>query len=304
MSGVTREEGRPFNAHVAPQKSKIRFSMFLRQLHHELWKLFGKKRTYIGFGMFVLAQGVILLVFRYSRASRGMGDLLENNGYNFADFLSPLTAAAFTNFWLAYLLLPLYGTLVGGDLVAKEAEDGTLRMILARPVSRIRLLALKWSAGAVFSLVLTVILGLTGLALGLAVFPWGGLFVFFPGELFSVFPAREGMISYAAAHLLMSVKAVTVMGLAFFFGCLPVKPAAATILALSFIFLNFILMNIPWFADLKPWFLTYHLNLWQQVYVQPVPWARIGESLSLLVGFNVTFFAAGATAFGLRDLKA
>ena len=277
--------------------------MFLRQLQHELWKLFGKKRTYIGFGMFVLAQAVILLVFRFSRASKGMGDLLQNNGYDFTDFLSPLTAAAFTNFWLAYLLLPLYGTLVGGDLVAKEAEDGTLRMILARPISRVRLLALKWSAGAVFSLVLTVTMGLTGLALGLPLFRWGGLFVFVPGELFGVFPAGDGLARYAAAHLLMSIKAVTVMGLAFFFSCLPVKPAAATILALSFIFLNFILMNIPWFADLKPWFLTYHLNLWQQLYVQPVPWPRVGESLSLLVGFNVTFFAAGATVFSLRDLK-
>ena len=93
------------------------------------------------------------------------------------------------------------------------------------------------------------------------------------------------------------------MGLALAFGCFPVKPAAATILALSFVFLNFILMNIPWFADLKPWFLTYHLNLWQQLYAQPVSWSRLGESLSLLAGFNATFFALGAAAFGVRDLK-
>jgi ABC-2 type transport system permease protein len=277
--------------------------MFLLQLRHELWKLFGKKRTYLGFGMFLLAQGVILLVFRYSRASRNMGDVLDNNGYNAADFLSPLTAAAFANLWLAYLLLPLYGTLIGGDLVAKEAEDGTLRMILARPISRYRLLALKWVTGALFSLVLTGAMGLSGLALGLFTFPWGGLFVFIPGDLFGVFPASDGLGRYVAAHGLMAVKATTVMSLAFAFGCFPMKPAAATILALSFIFLNFILMNIPWFADLKPWFLTYHLNLWQQVYVQPVPWPRLGESLSLLAGFNATFFTLGAAAFGVRDLK-
>ncbi len=277
--------------------------MFLLQLRHELWKLFGKKRTYLGFGMFLLAQAVILLVFRYSRASRSMGDVLDNNGYTAADFLSPLTAAAFTNLWLAYLLLPLYGTLVGGDLVAKEVEDGTLRMIFARPISRLRLLTLKWVTGALFSLLLTVAMALTGLALGLVFFPWGGLFVFIPGDLFGVFPASDGLGRYAAAHGLMAVKATTVMSLAFAFGCFPVKPAAATILALSFIFLNFILMNIPWFADLKPWFLTYHLNLWQQVYVQPVPWPRLGESLSLLAGFNATFFALGAAAFGVRDLK-
>ncbi len=277
--------------------------MFLHQLRNELSKLYGKKRTYIGFGMFLMAQLVILLVFRFSKASSGMSDLLENNGYNFQDFLSPLTAAAFTNLWLAYLLLPLYGTLVGGDLVAKEAEDGTLRMILARPISRCRLLALKWVAGAIFSINLALALGVSGLILALPCFPWGGLFVFMPGELFGVFSAKEGLFRYAAAHALMAIKAVSIMGLSFFFGCFNVKPAAATILALSLIFLSFILMNIPWFADLKPWFLTYHLNLWQRVYAEPIQWEKITESLSLLVGFNATFFIAGYAVFSVRDIK-
>ena len=62
-------------------------------------------------------------------------------------------------------------------------------------------------------------------------------------------------------------------------------------------------MNIPWFADLKPWFLTYHLNLWQQAYSSPVPWPRMGESLSLLLGFNISFFVLGATVFSVRDIK-
>lgn len=273
------------------------------QLRNELWKLFGKKRTYIGFAMFVLAQLVIVLVFRFSRASSGMGALLENNGYDMTSFLSPLTAATFTNFWLAYLLLPLFGTLVGGDLVAKEAEDGTLRLILARPISRLRLLALKWVAGALFSLLLTLMLGLTGLLLGLTCFPWGGLFYFVPGESFAVFEPGTGLIRYSAAHLFMAVKAISVMGLSFFFGCFNVKPAAATILALSLVFLSFILMNIPWFADLKPWFLTHHLNLWQQVYGEPIQWGRIGESLFLLIGFNATFFAGGVAVFSVRDIK-
>ena len=55
--------------------------MFWHQLRNELIKLFGKKRTYIGFAMFLLAQNVIALVFRFTRASRGMERALENNGY-------------------------------------------------------------------------------------------------------------------------------------------------------------------------------------------------------------------------------
>ena len=64
------------------------------------------------------------------------------------------------------LLMPLYAALVGGDMVAKEAEDGTLRMILSRPISRFRLLFVKWLAGVIFAALLVVVLG--GTALGLA----------------------------------------------------------------------------------------------------------------------------------------
>lgn len=277
--------------------------MWFLQLRNELWKLFGKKRTYLGFAMFLLAQAVILLVFRYSRASAGMGRLLEGNGYDMAEYLSPLTAATFTNFWLALLLLPLFGALVGGDLVAKEAEDGTLRMILARPVSRLRLLVLKWVAGSVFSTLLCLALGATGLTMGMACFKWGGLFYFFPGEAFAVYEPGTGLARFWAAHLFMALKAITVMGLSFFFGCFNMKPAAATILALSMIFLSFIMMNIPWFAELKPWFPTYHLNLWQQLYGDPIQWGRIGESLSLLVGLNATFLTLGVAVFSARDIK-
>src|SRR5688572_22962890 len=109
--------------------------MFYLQLRNELWKLFAKKRTYIGFAMFLLAQNVITLVFRYSSASRGMVRQLEGNGYIAGQFISSLTISTIMLFPIAYILLPLYTSLIGGDLMAKEAEDGTLRLILSRPIS-------------------------------------------------------------------------------------------------------------------------------------------------------------------------
>lgn len=279
-------------------------SMFYLQLRNELWKLFGKKRTYIGFLMFLLAQNVIILMFRFSNGPRAsMMRTLEGNGYLAQDFISALTVATIILLPIAYLLLPLYVTLVGGDLVAKEAEDGTLRMILSRPITRFRLLMLKWLAGAIFSFLLVMALGMFGLLFASCWFPWRGLFVFVPGEMFSLFDASEGWHHYAMAHLLMTVKAITVMGLGFMFSCFNVKPAAATILALSFVFANFIMQNIPYFRDLQHWFLTYHLNIWQLIFAQPVPGWRIGESLSILLGFNVTFVGIGAAAFHVRDIK-
>src|SRR5206468_12992101 len=45
-------------------------TMFYLQLRNELWKLFAKKRSYIGFLMFLLAQNVIILVFRFTNGPR------------------------------------------------------------------------------------------------------------------------------------------------------------------------------------------------------------------------------------------
>src|SRR5258706_1227812 len=163
--------------------------MFLAQLKNELWKLFGKKRTYIGFGAFLLAQTMMLLAFKYTRWQKDFEGLLSGNGYLATEFISVLTVSLVMLIPQIMLLMPLYVALVGGDLVAKEAEDGTLRMILARPISRLRLLALKWVAGLMFSIILVVALGLFGLLFTSFWFSWGGLFVFIPGEMFSVFDA-------------------------------------------------------------------------------------------------------------------
>jgi ABC-2 type transport system permease protein len=277
--------------------------MFHLQLQNELWKLFGKKRTYIGFGAFLVAQVLVVLVFRYSHASNDMIRQLEGNGYPAQQFISSLTVATVMLFPIAYMLLPLYVSLVGGDLVAKEAEDGTLRMILSRPISRLRLLLVKWVAGCLFATLLVFVLGAVGIGFASMFFPWGSLFAFVPGELFSALDPAPGLQHYIAAHVMLVPKAITILSLAFMFSCFNIKPAAATILALSITFVSFVLMEIPFFKELQHWFFTYHLNVWQTMLADPIPWWRIGESLSILLGFNVTFLVIGLTAFQVRDIK-
>jgi len=278
--------------------------MFLLQLRNELIKLFGKKRTYIGFAMFLLAQNLIAVVFRFTHAMTPLRRMLESSSQEVAAYLSALTIATIMMMPLAAFLLPLYVALIGGDLVAKEAEDGTLRMILSRPIGRARLLAVKWVAGAIFALALSLALGVFGLVFARLYFPWGGLFVWMPEqEILGVFPAADGLARYAAAHLMLVTEACSIMGLAFMFSCFNVKPAAATILALSLVFVSFILEHIPYFKEYENWFLTYHLNLWQLMFAERIPWWRVGQSLSLLVGFNVTFLVVGLAVFQTRDIK-
>lgn len=277
--------------------------MFYHHLKNELWKLFGKKRTYIGFGAFLLAQNAMLLAFRFTRWREDMEKLLAGNGYLAQEYVSALTVAVLMLIPQVLLLMPLYAALVGGDLVAKEAEDGTLRMILSRPISRFRLLLVKWLAGAVFAAVLVVVLGGMALLFARLWFPWRGMFVFAPGMVFNVLGAGEGLKLYVCSHLFMAVNAGVILGVAFMFSCFNMKPAAATILSLSFLFVNLVMESIPFFERYHEWLLPYHFRGWLLVYSQPTPWDRIGSSLCILLAANVTAFLIGAAAFQARDIK-
>ena len=279
--------------------------MFFLQLRNELWKLFGKKRTYIGSVMFLLAQGIIILIFVLGRRPyEGLTYDISRTGHSPDHFMSNLTIATVTLTPIAYFLLPLYVALVGGDLVAKEAEDGTLRMILSRPISRVRLLLLKWLAGGVFSLALTLTFGLFGVLFARVFFPSGGLFVFLPVErIMNTFEGVSAWERFAVVHLVMTVEAVTLLTLAFMFSCFNVKPAAATILAISFFFISMILHDMPYFRDLQEWFLVHHLYVWGNFFRTPIPWWKVGESMSILAGYNLTFLIVGCAVFQARDIK-
>jgi ABC-2 type transport system permease protein len=276
-------------------------------LHHyfrnELWKLFGKKRTYIGFGAFLLAQNILLLFFQLGPVQRHMERLLSGNGYLAREYISALTVALFMLLPQVIMFMPLYAALVGGDLVAKEAEDGTLRMILARPISRFQLLLAKWFSGVIFSALLVAVLGATALVFARLWFPWQGMFVSMPGMDFNVLPPNEGFHRYLFSHLFTATNATVILGVAFMFSCFNMKPAAATVLALSFLFLNLVMEGIPSFEPYREWFLTYHLGSWRYIFAKPIPWSRIIESLCILVAFNFTAFLIGAAAFHARDIK-
>jgi ABC-2 type transport system permease protein len=249
--------------------------MFFHQLKNELWKLFGKKRTFLGFAILLAAQAIIVTLLRFAPAAhRGLTRSLEHLGMQAGSYVSMLTVASLMAVLLGYSLLPLFVALVGGDLVSKEAEDGTLRMVLSRPVSRGRLLLLKWLAGCVFSVLLVIVLSF-----------------------------GDGFHRFLIAHLIMLSKAVTIMSLALMFSCGNLKPAAASILALSLVTIDRILFEIPFFQELKNYFLAHYLNCWQWAFLNPVPWWRVGQAVSLLAGLSLTFLIIGTAIFQTRDIK-
>lgn len=279
-------------------------SMFLAQLGGELRKLFLRKRTYIGFGAFLAVEALVLALLELPRVRRGFTRLLEGAGYSAQEYLSGLTLGFTITLSTVLLLGALYLALVAGDIVSKEVEDGTLRMMLCRPVSRLRILTLKFCACAIYTLALTAFIALTALAAGYVHSGRGGLFVYAPLEgLFAAYAEPTGLLRYALAIPFLALSLLTVSAIGFFFSCLRMKPAAATIVTLSALFVDMILKNTPFFAAIREWFLTARMSAWVTVFQYRIPWESLLENYTWLLAINATLFALGAAAFSTRDFK-
>jgi len=278
---------------------------FLRQLGFELWKMFARKRTYIGFAAFMVMQVAVLAAFQLPKAQQAAARPLEKLGYDFALYYQGLTLAVLIIVFTFVLLGVIYIALVAGDIVAKEVEEGTMRMVLSRPISRVRMLWVKWVACCIYTLALVWFLGITALLMATAYRGGlGNLFVFVPEEdIFSVFDTRDGLVRYAIAVTFLGLVTLTFSSLAFMFSCFRIKPAAATVLALSVFFVDFLLRNFPYLRDYSWYFMTYHTASWARTFRDPLPWSELAESLVILAALNTTFFVVGALHFAQRDLK-
>ena len=188
--------------------------------------------------------------------------MLAGNGYLAQEYVSALTVAVIMLIPQILLLMPLYVALVGGDLVAKEVEDGTLRMILSRPDLAVPAVVgevggrgdLLGGAGAGA--------GRDGAWLCPDVVSVEGDVCLRAGAGVQRAEPGGGFRLYLWSHLFMTLNASVVLGIAFMFSCFNMKPAAATILALSLLFVNLVMEGIPFFERYHEYLLTYHFRSW------------------------------------------
>jgi ABC-2 type transport system permease protein len=125
--------------------------MILAPLRAELTKLIKRRRTWLGFAFFAVLELVMPAMFYLPKVSATFRELIEKP-WSFLRrvFLRPHTRApdhAHDGFFVATLFLAL----IAGDIVAKETEEGTIRMVLSRRVGRFTVIAAKYVSAAAFT---------------------------------------------------------------------------------------------------------------------------------------------------------
>ena len=269
----------------------------------ELYKIFRKWRTYIGFA----AIGVLVPVIQTAMYFQG-AHFLEFMTRSFRDSFV-FVGNLLNGYLIAYFILgsltihiPFLIALVAGDLLAGEATAGTYRMLITRPVSRLKLVSAKFIAGLIYTNLLVLWLAIISLGLGLIIFGVGELIVI--KDVIIIFAQNDILWRFIFAYAFAALSMCVVMALGFLFSSLvenAIGPIVTT-MTVIIIFTIFSAINIDFFRTIKPYLFTNYMSTWRLIFDDPIDYNEIIKNCLVLTGHIIGFFGIALFIFKRKDI--
>lgn len=231
----------------------------------EVFKIFKKPRTYISFVAITAITGLIQMAI-YADGQRYMDFFLNDIKDNFDVIGNPLNGY-FVCFVILQTLLvhvPLLVVLISADMIAGEANMGTLRLLLTRPPSRSKLLFAKFFASSFYIFILLIWIAVTGLFLSLWIFGKDGMINAKSYEI--ILLNKDDLFwRYLLAFGFAFVALSTVGALGFFLSVFAENSLGPIVATMSIVIVMTILstLEIPLFERMRPFFFTSHMIGWK-----------------------------------------
>jgi ABC-2 type transport system permease protein len=264
-------------------------------LGSEISVLFRRRRTWAMLVAVALIPVLLAVAVRLSSSTLDPGegppflDRVTQNGL-FVGFTAMVVAIP--------LFLPLTIGVVAGDTIAGEAGLGTLRYLLVAPAGRVRLLLVKYAGAALFCLVATLTLTVSGALIGAALFPVGPV-TLLSGDTISV---TESLLRslLVAAYVTVSLLGLSMIGL--FISTLTDVPVGAMAATIVVSVVAQILDVIPQLSWLHPWLFSHYWLGFADLLRQPIDLSSFGQNAIVQVCYLAVFGALAYSRFVTKDI--
>jgi len=264
-------------------------------LGSEISVLFRRRRTWAMLVAVALIPVLLAVAVRLSSSTLDPGegppflDRVTQNGL-FVGFTAMVVAIP--------LFLPLTIGVVAGDTIAGEAGLGTLRYLLVAPAGRVRLLLVKYAGAALFCLVATLTLTVSGALIGAALFPVGPV-TLLSGDTISVTESLMRSL-LVAAYVTVSLLGLSMIGL--FISTLTDVPVGAMAATIVVSVVAQILDVIPQLSWLHPWLFSHYWLGFADLLRQPLDLSSFGQNAIVQVCYLAVFGALAYSRFVTKDI--
>lgn len=287
----------------------------------ELFKIYRRPRTYIAFG--AIAAIVILIQIALKFDGKSYVDLLLNNLDDSFDMTGEFKSKLLNGYLICFVILntlliqmPLLVALIAGDSIAGEANMGTLRLSLIRPVSRTQYMLVKFLASVVYTIGLLIWMAVLALFGSMVIFGTNDMVVL-RSEGIEIINSWDVMWRYVAAFAYAAVALTTVAALSFLLSVFAENSIGPIIATMSIVIVFTILseMNIPIYdRTVKPYLFTSHMVAWKGFFylqadaenktiagsIENLP--AILRSMGILIAYTGLFVGSAIYIFRRKDI--
>jgi ABC-2 type transport system permease protein len=241
-------------------------------LQIELYKIFRRPRTYIAFAAITALICLIQLGLKVDGDE--YIDFLMGNLKDTFQFDGKILNGYFVCYIVLQLLLihvPLLIALIAADMISGEANMGTLRLLLTKPVSKTEFVLAKFFASAIYTFIL--LLWIAFLGLGVSIWLFGTDDLIMQKTSYIVQLAENDVFwRYGYAFCFAFLAMLTVNALGFFLSNFAENSIGPIITTMSIIIVFTILstMTIPLFQKIQPYLFTTHMVTWKEFFDEKV----------------------------------
>jgi len=289
----------------------------MKLLQIELYKIFKRPRTFIAFAVIALIIVLVQIALKFG-GEEYVGLMLSGVSETFSVPSKEILNGYLVCFVILNLLLihvPILVALIAGDMISGEANMGTLRLLVSRPVSRSQLLAVKFIAASLYTLLLLLWVAFLSLFISMVIFGTNDLFVARETDS-NIIASADVLWRYMAAFLFAAIGMITVAALAFMlsvFADNSIGPIVATVCVII-VFTILTQLQIPFYDEtVKPWLFTTHMLGWKGFfYVKGDEGVTINGSLEnfpaivksglILFGYTAAFLVTATWYFNKKNI--
>ena len=291
-------------------------------LQIELYKITKRPRTYIAF----IAIAAIVFIFQFAFKADGQTymDLMLQS---VKDSFEMDKVKAINGYFMCYIILntlliqvPILVALIAADSISGEANMGTLRLLISKPISRTQLILVKFAAATIFTVLLLLWMAITALFLSLLIFGADDMLIFrVKGDESQILQILKDdiMWRYFAAFAYATVALTVIAAFALFLSIFAENSIGPIIATVCIVIVCTIIsnINVPIIdRKVKPYLFTSYLVGWKGFFYigttdegEPIKgsienWPAIRNSLLILVGHIVALVSLSVIVFRRKDI--
>ena len=273
----------------------------------ELVKLKGQKKNYIvlvGHATMMLLVGMGLSREKF----RGpLAHAVGRLGLNLKDFADGLFFARWVYVPTLVMILPIFICTLAGDMIAGEVQDGSMRLYASRPRTRQQIVLSKFLAMCVAAASYCFYFAVVSLGVGMLLFGSPGtqvVAVFGPGVQadFSLMGPEETLWRYLLCTGYHVFSILALGSITLFFSTIFNRMTSATIAGLTAYFVSYMLEELPWLQEMKPYLLSRVMNGSIHLWMAVIPPGNVLRSFVVLSVYIALFLGLAITLFNAKDI--